>query len=233
MKVDIWSDVRCPFCYIGKKKFEAALRKFPQRDKVKVNWRSFELDPHIETTPAVNVIDHLAAVKGISPAQAEGMHQYVTGVAREVGLDFNFEKSVVANSFNAHRLIQLAQKKGLAEKAEEELFKAQFIDGKNIDDKEILLKIGQTIGINEKEVEEMLNSDSFSREVKQDEIQARSLGINGVPFFLLDDKYAVSGAQSTDVFLQALERVWKESEKEKQLLILTEGESCTAGGNCN
>ena len=233
MKVDIWSDVRCPFCYIGKKKFEAALRKFPQRDKVKVNWRSFELDPHIETTHAVNVIDHLAAVKGISPAQAEGMHQYVTGVAREVGLDFNFEKSVVANSFNAHRLIQLAQKKGLAEKAEEELFKAQFIDGKNIHDKEILLKIGQTIGINEKEVEEMLNSDSFSREVKQDEIQARSLGINGVPFFLLDDKYAVSGAQSTDVFLQALERVWKESEKEKQLLILTEGESCTAGGNCN
>src|SRR5665647_40889 len=188
MKVDIWSDVRCPFCYIGKKKFEAALERFSQKDKVKVNWRSFELDPSIETNPGVNAIDHLAAIKGISRAQAEGMHQHVTGVAKEIGLDFNFEKSVVANSFNAHRLIQLAQSKGLAEKAEEELFKAHFMEGKNIDDKDILAQIGKTIGINENEVKEMLISDTFSGEVKQDEIQARSLGINGVPFFVLGDK---------------------------------------------
>ena len=233
MKVDIWSDVRCPFCYIGKKKFEAALERFSQKDKVKVNWRSFELDPSIETNPGVNAIDHLAAIKGISRAQAEGMHQHVTGVAKEIGLDFNFEKSVVANSFNAHRLIQLAQSKGLAEKAEEELFKAHFMEGKNIDDKDILAQIGKTIGINENEVKEMLISDTFSGEVKQDEIQARSLGINGVPFFVLGDKYGVSGAQSTDVFLQALSQAWKEFEKEKQPLIITEGESCSAGGSCN
>ena len=233
MNVNIWSDVRCPFCYIGKRKFEMALEKFPHKDKVKVSWHSFELDPNLETKTDVNAIDYISKIKGISHEQAEGMHHHVTQVAKEIGLDFNFEKSIVANSFNAHRLIQLAKSHRLANEAEEELFKAHFSEGKNIDDNGTLTQIGVAIGINENEVKEMLASDSFSSEVKQDEMQAQSIGINGVPFFILNNKYAVSGAQSPDTFLEVLEQTWKEFEQEKQPLIITEGESCTPGGTCN
>lgn len=233
MNVNIWSDVRCPFCYIGKRKFEMALEKFPHKDKVKVTWQSFELDPNLETKTDVNAIDYISEIKGISHEQAEGMHKHVTQVAKEIGLDFDFEKSIVANSFNAHRLIQLAKTHGLANQAEEELFKAHFIEGKNIDDNETLTQIGVAIGLNENEVKEMLASDSFSSEVKQDEMQAQSIGINGVPFFILNNKYAVSGAQSPDTFLEVLEQTWKEFEQEKQPLIITEGESCSPDGTCN
>lgn len=231
MKVDIWSDVRCPFCYIGKRKFENALEKFPYKNEIEVNWHSFELDPSIKTNPALNALEHLANIKGISNAQAEGMQAHVRTVASEIGLDFG--NSVIANSFNAHRLIQMAKTKGLANDAEEELFKAHFIDTKNIDDKNTLIEIGVSIGMDKDEVNKVLDSDTFSKEVRQDEAQAQSIGINGVPFFILNNKYAVSGAQSSDVFLQALSQAWAEFEKEKQSLIITEGESCSTDGSCN
>ena len=233
MKVDIWSDVRCPFCYIGKRKFEKALEKFSHKNEIEVDWHSFELDPTLKTNPEVNAVEHIAEIKGISKAQAEGMHAHVTNVAKEINLDFNFEKNVVANSFNAHRLIQLAKTKGLANEAEEALFKAHFTEGKNIDDEETLIQTGISIGLDENEVKEIFSSDAFAEEVKRDEMQAQSFGIRGVPFFILDDKYAVSGAQSPDVFSQALNQAWTEFEKEKQPLIITEGESCSADGNCN
>jgi len=233
MKVDIWSDVRCPFCYIGKRKFEKALEKFSHKNEIEVDWHSFELDPDLKTDPAVNAVEHIAEIKGISKTQAEGMHQHVTGVAKEIGLDFNFEKNVVANSFNAHRLIQLAKTHGLANEAEEALFKAHFTEGKNIDDKDTLLGMGVAIGLEEDEVKKIFISDAFTKEVRRDEMQAQSIGIRGVPFFILNNKYAVSGAQSPDIFLQALSQAWTEFEKEKQPLIITEGEACSADGNCN
>lgn len=233
MKVDIWSDVRCPFCYIGKRKFEKALEKFPHKNEIEVNWHSFELDPTLKTNPEVNAVEHIAEIKGISKEQAEGMHEHVINVAKEVELDFNFDKSVVANSFNAHRLIQLAKTKSLANEAEEALFKAHFTEGKNIDDEETLIRTGESIGLDKNEVKEIFSSDAFSEEVKQDEMQAQSFGIRGVPFFILNNKYAVSGAQSPDVFSQALSQAWTEFEKEKQPLIITEGESCSADGICN
>lgn len=233
MKVDIWSDVRCPFCYIGKRKFEKALEKFPHKNEIEVNWHSFELDPALETDPSVNAVEHIAEIKGISKEQAQGMHRHVTQVAKEIGLDFDFEKNVVANSFNAHRLIQLAKTKSLANEAEEALFKAHFTEGKNIDDKETLIQTGISIGLDENEVKEIFSFDVFAEEVKRDEMQAQTFGIRGVPFFILDNKYAVSGAQSPDVFYQALSQAWTEFEKEKQPLIITEGESCSADGICN
>lgn len=233
MKVDIWSDVRCPFCYIGKRKFEKALEKFPHKNEIEVNWHSFELDPTLKTNPEVNAVEHIAEIKGISKEQAEGMHEHVINVAKEVELDFNFDKSVVANSFNAHRLIQLAKTKSLANEAEEALFKAHFTEGKNIDDEETLIRTGVSIGLDKNEIKEIFSSDAFSEEVKQDEMQAQSFGIRGVPFFILNNKYAVSGAQSPDVFSQALSQAWTEFEKEKQPLIITEGESCSADGICN
>jgi predicted DsbA family dithiol-disulfide isomerase len=233
MKVDIWSDIRCPFCYIGKRKFEMALEKFPHKNEIEVNWHSFELDPSLQTNTAVSAIEHISEIKGISKVQAEGMHEHVINVAKEVGLDFNFDKSVVANSFNAHRLIQFAKTKGLANEAEEALFKVHFVEGKNIDDDETLIETGVSIGLNENEVKKILASDAFTKEVKQDEKQAQSMGINGVPFFVLNNKYAVSGAQSPDIFLDALEQTWEEIKKEKKPLIITEGESCSADGNCS
>ena len=233
MEVKIWSDVRCPFCYIGKRKFEMALEKFPHRDKVKVVWQSFELDPNMKTNTTVSAIEHLSEAKGISKSQAEGMQQHVATIAKEVGLDFNSRNTIVANSFNAHRLIQLAKTKGIGNEVEEALFKAYFVEGKNIDDKETLLKTGASIGLEKSEVKEIFSSDAFEKEVRQDETQAQSIGINGVPFFVLNNKYAVSGAQSPETFLDVLEQTWEEMEKENPELIITEGESCSIDGNCN
>jgi predicted DsbA family dithiol-disulfide isomerase len=233
MEIDIWSDIRCPFCYIGKRKFEMALEKFAHKDKVNVTWKSFELDPGLITNAEVSAIDHLASAKGISKEQAKGMQDYVANIAKEIDLDFNSKNSIVANSFNAHRLIQLAKTKGLGSEAEEALFKAHFAEGKNIDDNDTLFETGVSIGLAESEVKEIFTSEAFSKEVRQDEMQAQSLGINGVPFFVINNKYAVSGAQSPQTFLEALEQTWEEIKKEKQPLIITEGESCSTDGNCN
>jgi len=232
MKIDIWSDVRCPFCYIGKRKFEMALEKFEHKNDVQVEWKSFELDPNLSTNTEVNADDYLSEIKGISKAKVHEMHQYMKQVADEVGLNFNFEKAVVANSFNAHRLIQFAKSKGLGNEAEEILFKAHFTEGKNIDDEQTLIEIGVSIGLRQDETAKMLASDTFSKEVKQDEVQAESYGIRGVPFFVLNDKYAISGAQSPETFLEAMKQTWNEIEEEKQPLIISEGESCSADGTC-
>ena len=232
MDINIWSDVRCPFCYIGKRKFEMALEKFPHKDKVKIVWQSFELDPNLKTNTGISAIDHLSKAKGIPKAKAEEMQQYVSNIAKEIGLDFNSKDTIVANSFNAHRLIQLAKTKRLGNEVEEALFEAYFMEGKNIDDKETLIKTGVSIGLAESEVKEIFTSDSFEKEVRQDETQAQSLGINGVPFFVLNNKYAVSGAQSPETFLDVLEQTWEEMEKENPPLIITEGESCSVDGTC-
>ena len=233
MDINIWSDIRCPFCYIGKRKFEMALEKFPHKDKVKVIWKSFELDPNLKTNTEISSLDHFSNVKGIPKEQAEEMQQNVANVAKEVGLHFNSQNTVVANSFNAHRLIQLAKTKGLGNEIEEALFIAYFVEGKNIDDKEILIKTGVSVGLDESVVKNLFTSDDFAKEVKQDELEAQSLGINGVPFFVLNNKYAVSGAQSPETFLDVLEQTWEESEKENPSLIITEGASCATDGNCN
>ena len=233
MEVKIWSDVRCPFCYIGKRKFEMALERFPHKDKVKVVWQSFELDPNMKTNTAVSAIEHLSEAKGISKGQAEGMQQHVATIAQEIGLDFNSKNTIVANSFNAHRLIQFAKVKGLGNEVEEALFKAYFVEGKNIDEIKTLVETGVSIGLNESEVKEIFSSDAYTKEVRKDEMQAQSIGINGVPFFVLNNKYAVSGAQSPDTFLEVLEQTWDEMEKENPVLIITEGDSCSIDGNCN
>jgi predicted DsbA family dithiol-disulfide isomerase len=233
MKIDIWSDVRCPFCYIGKRKFEKALERFPHKDNVEVTWHSFQLDPSLKTQTEKSPYDYFVEAKGVSREQAIKMHDHAAQVAKETGLDFNFEKTVVANSFNAHRLIQLAKIMGVANAAEEQLFKAHFTDGKNIDDKETLVQIGVSVGIDKNKVDEMLSSDAFATEVKQDELAAQAIGIRGVPFFVFNNKYAVSGAQSPETFLQTLEESWKEFEQEKSSLVTVDGESCSADGTCD
>lgn len=232
MNVKIWSDVRCPFCYIGKHKFEAALEQFPHKDQIEVVWKSFELNPGLQTEPQVNALDHLAENKGVNRDQAEQMTLYAARAAEEIGLTLDFNRSVVANSFNAHRLIHLARAKHLGSQAEEALFKAHFTEGKNIDDKEALLQVGVSIGLEEKELEEVLYSDAYADSVRQDETEAQSFGIRGVPYFVFNDKYAVSGAQATETFLGALHQSWKEFDSENKLVVLNEGAACSPDGNC-
>jgi predicted DsbA family dithiol-disulfide isomerase len=200
---------------------------------VEVIWRSFQLDPKLQTQTDKNVYEHFAEHKGMSLKYAEQMHNRAAQIANEVGLKFNFDKAVVANSFNAHRLIQFAKTKGLGNEAEEQLFKAYFTDGKNIDDMPALIETGITTGLDEKELEEVLTSDAFAEEVHQDELTALRVGVRGVPFFVFNDKYAVSGAQPVDTFLRTLENSWKDFEKENRSLITMEEQACSIDGSCD
>ncbi len=216
MKVDIWSDIRCPFCYIGKRKFEIALEEFAHSNEVEVIWHSFQLDPALKTHPGLNVLDYLARIKGVSREESAEMHEHVRQMAEDVGLTFNFDKVVVANSFNGHRLIQLAKTSGVAGSVEEKLFKAHFTDGANIDDALTLLDIGVAAGLPDGDVKKLLTSNDYAREVEEDEMMARSIGIRGVPFFIFDSRFAVSGAQSRDKFLHTLQKAWQESENKRR-----------------
>ena len=233
MEIKIWSDVRCPFCYIGKRKFEAALENFPQKDKVKVVWKSFQLDPTLKTNTNTSTLDYFVKNKGVSVEQARQMFSGATNMAREVGLNFNLEESVPANSFRAHRLIQQAKSKGLGNEIEEALFKAHFEEAMNIDDSEVLVQVATSIGMSAEEVRSMLEADDFAYEVKQDEMEARNIGVRGVPFFVFDNKYAISGAQPTEVFMQHLEKSWEEFQSKNPDLEITTGDSCDTNGNCN
>jgi predicted DsbA family dithiol-disulfide isomerase len=211
MKIEIWSDVMCPFCYIGKRKFEAALEQFENKENVEVVWKSFQLNPAMKTDPSKNMTEYLAEIKGWSIQQAKEMNAHVTNMAKEVGLHYDFEKAIVANSFDAHRLIQLAKKHGKGDAAEEQLFKAYFTEGKNTDDHKTLLEIGQSIGLDELEIKEVLASNQFSEEVKKDINEAQQIGVRGVPFFVVDRKYGVSGAQPSEIFLETLTKAWAEN----------------------
>ncbi len=195
MKVEIWSDVMCPFCYIGKRKFENALSVFPHKDKIEVEWKSFQLAPEIKTTPGKTIHEYLAEHKGFSLADAKRMNDHVTAMAAKVGLTYNFDKTVVANSFNAHRFSLLARTKGKQNEAEEKLFQAYFTEGKNMDDYNTLIQLGEEIGLEPMEVRTALEKGSFGDEVRADIEEANQLGADGVPFFVFDRKYAVSGAQ--------------------------------------
>jgi len=234
MKVTIWSDIRCPFCYIGKRKFEIALKEFPQKEKIEVEWKSFELDPSLETQKDKDVYDYLAEKKGQTRLWSEKVHAQVTQTAREVGLEYNFDKAIVATSFDAHRLIQLAKTKGLADVVEERLFKAYFTEGKDISDHKTLKALGKEVGLTEDAVQQMLASTAYSKEVRNDEAEAQAIGVNGVPFFVFNNQYAVSGAQAPAVFKQVLEKAWNEYEKTSAVTgaQYDEGAACTVDSNC-
>ncbi len=206
MKVDIWSDIRCPFCYIGKRKFEHALEQFTNKDKVEVTWHSFQLDPNLKTQPEVDLIDHFTKAKGISREQALQMFSRAKEMAVDTGLEFDMDSLIVANSFQSHQLLQFAKTKGLGDEIKEVLFEAHFRDAKNIDDRISLLELAESVGLDRTETEEALTSQKFAVQVKQDEQAAKTIGVTGVPFFVFDNKYAVSGAQAPETFLEVLEK---------------------------
>jgi predicted DsbA family dithiol-disulfide isomerase len=210
MAIEIWSDVMCPFCYIGKRKFEKALSQFDHRSNIDIVWKSFQLAPDLKTSPNKTIHQFLAEHKGMSLEQAKGMNDQMTQVAKQVGLNYDFDKAIPANSFNAHRFSHLAKQHGLQNDAEEHLFKAYFTEGKNIDDIPTLIQLGLEIGLNATETKTVLESDQYSNDVRQDIDEAQQVGVRGVPFFVLDKKYAISGAQDSEIFLQAIDTSYHE-----------------------
>ncbi|GAA4088946.1 DsbA family oxidoreductase [Mucilaginibacter panaciglaebae] len=233
MKIQIWSDVMCPFCYIGKRRFEQALHHFEHKDEVEVEWKSFQLNPNLVTDPTININQYLADIKGITIDHAKQLNDHVTQMAAEAGLTYDFNKAIVANSFDAHRFAHLAKQHGLGAEAEEVLFKAYFTEGKNIADHETLAELGESIGLDKDEVAHTLKGNKYAINVNQDIAQAQQLGVRGVPFFVMDMKYAVSGAQPVDAFTQTLEKAYSEWAAGKPAkLDIVEGDSCEVGGNC-
>lgn len=233
MKVDIWSDTRCPFCFIGKRNFEKALQTFSQNDKVEVNWHSFQLDPNMKTDLTKNHYEYLSEVKGFPMSQIMQMHENLIQSGKNAGIDFNFEDVKVSNSFKSQMLIQLAKEEGKANEMEELLFEAYFQLGKDIDDVEVLSDIGEKLGFSKEEIQDAVQSPELAKLVKNDIFAANSLGIKGVPFFVINEKYGVSGAQPTDLFSEVLEKSWSEfSESNSDIQIIQAGDSCDIDGNC-
>lgn len=203
----------CPFCYIGKRRFEQALAQFAHAAAIEVTWKSFQLNPGLVTDPSISIHQYLADAKGWQLDYAQQLNQQVTDMAQAVGLQYNLDKAVVANSFNAHRLSHLATANGLGDAAEEALFNAYFTQGKNIDDTATLVQLGVSVGLDAEDVKQVLSTNAYADEVHRDIDEARQLGISGVPFFVLNDKYAVSGAQAVEVFAGALEKAWNDNDR--------------------
>lgn len=204
IQVEIWSDVMCPFCYIGKRHFEKALEQFEHRDAVQVIWRSYQLDPDAQSQPGTDIYDYLAQRKGQSREWSLRAHESVTRMAAAAGLDYRFDRVVVANSWDAHRLMHLARIKGAEKQVNEHIFRAYFTEGKDVADAETLVGIGVDAGLDENEIRLMLAGDRFAREVQQEVEEAAALGCRGVPFFVVNRQWGITGAQPPEHMLETL-----------------------------
>jgi len=234
LKIQIWSDIMCPFCYIGKRRIEEALSLFEHKDAVEIEWKSFELDVTFIASAEDSLVEHLAEKYRKDIDWAQTMLDNMTQNAKSAGLDFHFEKAVLANSHHAHRLLHLAKKHHLANELEELLFKAYLTEGKDLNNQNTLTELGIEVGLEAKAVAQVLHSDDYSKEVKQDIQEANTIGVKGVPFFVFDNKYAISGAQPATAFLQTLEKVWKEGQFDSKVTLLntSTNNSCDING-CN
>jgi predicted DsbA family dithiol-disulfide isomerase len=210
MKIEVWSDFACPFCYIGKRRLESALDKFEYKDEVELVFKSFELDPSAKKSYEENIDQLIAKKYGISVEQAKGSNSQIIAQAKALGLDYNFEDLKPTNTFDAHRLCHYAKTEGKMNELSERILKAYFTDSLLISDHQVLAKLAEEIGLNYQTALEVLSSDKYTSEVRKDEERASNLKITGVPFFVFNNKYAVSGAQPSELFLDVLEKVRKE-----------------------
>jgi len=220
MHVEIWADVVCPWSYIGKRRFEAALRQFEHREVVSVTWRSFELDPDAPTGGGGGQAEHMAALAGrygIDEAEARLIESRVSALAAEERLRYNPERPAPINSFNAHRLVHLAASHGRQEEAVEALFHAYFIEGLSIADRDVLAKVGERVGVSAYETDDMLSSRALSLHVAEDQRIGVHHGLTGVPFFVLNRVVSVSGAQPVDTLVAMLRRGWDDEEASSKL----------------
>lgn len=223
IEIEIWSDIACPWCYIGKRRFSRALANFEHREHVQVTWRSYELQPdaaHSHEHPGASERDLLVRHKGMAPDAVDGMLAQVTSVAAGEGLHYDFDSVVPANTFDAHRLVHIAAASGdtgQVDRLVEALMSAHFERGLAVDDTEVLVAIAVEAGLDADAVRTALGAGDGTAEVRADEATARSLGANGVPFFVADRRVAVSGAQRTEVFTQLLTQAWDAAQPLVQL----------------
>ncbi|KAB2366764.1 DsbA family oxidoreductase [Actinomadura montaniterrae] len=211
MRVEIWSDVICPWCYIGKRQFERALGSFEHRDQVEIAYRAFQLDPSYPAGRTEDVADMLSAKYGMSREQAVQMNQQMEERAAGVGLEYHLEGGQVGNTADAHRLVHLAGEQGVQDGVVEALYKAHFTDRRSVFDRDSLVEVGAEAGLDAAAARDVLASGKFTAEVEADQQEAQRLGATGVPFFVLDRRYGVSGAQPAEAFAQALDRAWNEA----------------------
>jgi predicted DsbA family dithiol-disulfide isomerase len=209
LTVEIWSDVVCPWCYIGKRRFEAALDQFDHAADVEVVWRSFELDPEAPRHRERDYVGHLAAKYGTGVEEAQAMIDRMVNVGESVGLDLRFDRAQAGNTFDAHRLLHLARARGVQGAVKERLLRGYFTEGVPVGDPDALVALAAEAGLDADEARATLaDPNAFAAEVRADEQEAAALGARGVPFFVIDRRYGVSGAQATDLFAEALERAW-------------------------
>lgn len=223
IKVDIWSDVACPWCYIGKRKFETGAAAFIGSDEAKaveMEYHSYELSPDTPVDFDGSAIDYLAGHKGMSADQAESMLEHVTSIAKQVGLDYDFDALKHTNTVKAHQLIHYAKAHGKQLEAKERLLRAYFIEGKHIGRIEDLADLGSELGFDSADVVRSLTADEYLSGVRADQVLAQEYGIQGVPFFVIDGKYGVSGAQESAAFAEVLETVWDERAREPEQAIV-------------
>ena len=206
MQIEIWSDVICPWCYIGKRRFEQALAQSGLRETVSVVWRSFELDPHAAVQYSGTLEERLARKYGVSLQQAAVMNERVTSVAAEVGLEYHLSKARPGNTFDAHRLLHFAASRQLGDRATERIMHAYFSEALPVGERAALARLAPEFGIAESDALAMLENDAYADAVRADEARAATFGITGVPFFVFDEKSGVSGAQPVEVFIEALQQ---------------------------
>jgi predicted DsbA family dithiol-disulfide isomerase len=211
MRVEIWSDVVCPWCYVGKRNFEAALSRFEHRDDVEVIWRAFELDPSAPAEREGDYAAHLARKYGMSVEQARKMIETMTATGAKAGVALDFDRARPGNSFDAHRLIHLAGRQGVQDAVKERFLRATFTDGEPIGDRDALLRLAVEAGLPQADALSVLENDAFAAEVRAEESLALELGISAVPFFVIDRTFGIPGAQPPDVILGALERAWEKT----------------------
>jgi predicted DsbA family dithiol-disulfide isomerase len=208
VEVEIWSDIACPWCYIGKRRFEAALAEFEHRDDVRVRWRSFELDPEAPSERVGDRAERLAQKYGMTIEQARAAEQQLTSVAADEGLGFRFDIARSGTTFDAHRVVHLAETHGLQDEMKERLLRAYFIEGELMSDHDTLVRLAAEVGLEEQAVHELLAGDRYAEEVRDDEHAATELGISAVPTFVLDRRLGASGAQPPDALLELLRQGW-------------------------
>jgi predicted DsbA family dithiol-disulfide isomerase len=234
VQVEVFSDVVCPWCYIGKRRLEQALGQFAHADDVTVTFRSFQLDPSTPKDVTGTLTERLADKYGVGLEQAKAMNERVTGVASSVGLDFHLDEAHPANTLDAHRLLHFAAAHGKQAELKERLMRAYFTDGEILGDADTLVRLAGEVGLDEAAARDVLAGEAYATEVAADLSLARSFGISGVPFFVLDRKYGISGAQEAAVLVQALEQAWSEANP---LTMVTAGRTGgtpgdTAGDDC-
>jgi predicted DsbA family dithiol-disulfide isomerase len=210
MKIEIWSDIACPFCYMGKRKFDLALAQFEGREDVQIEWKSFLLNPEIKTDPNRSIFQYLSEIKGFPEGQARQMMTQIADSGSAIGLDYQFDQVVLANTIKAHQLLHEARIQGFQHEMEERLFEAHFVEGKNIDDVNILVNLASEVGMNTTALDVKILSGQYTTELEADIELAQQFGVRGVPFFVFDRKYAVGGAQEPETFLNTLEQVLAE-----------------------